>query len=376
MKFCPGALRISGGAVLLAAVLASCGSSNSVPNGRQKSAGARSLHGSSQLPFKHVPASSSMRHSGSSPVSNSGQSSSQPVPAQSAPIQSSSSSPQRLGASALGPLASDLSPGNQQIVLQAMDQLPASAAGGITQRLDGLTAGEAGSLGVDLSQVLGSNTGYAQAYVDALTGAGSGNGAVQAVTASGLDALAGPFQSLPSMLANEVNGNTQIASFVSKILSTTVPYIQSLVGNGLAQVSPQAAPLLLVAANRALTAINPANLGYFVALMEDSQAQALATQTAYQAGLACGATLSGTCSTFDQWVLDNAGLKTAPAPIQQDIVNCLLLPLCSTQQYQAILDWIGQVAADSAAESSSIDSLSAEMQANSYTAAVGWIDAF
>ncbi len=295
-----------------------------------------------------------------------------PSPSIPAPSQQTSQAPVALGPSALGPLQNDLPGGDAQLIVNAMNQLPPSASSQITNRLNGLSSGEAGALAADLSQVLGSDPANAQGYADALVGV-SAPSAVQTATNDAMQSFSNAFQSLPGQLSQ---GISQVAAFVSQILSTTVPYIEQLITNGLSQVPSQDEPLLIAMAVRTLGTVSPTQLGDYTALMEDPTAQQLATETAYQAGLACGATLYNTCTPFDQWVLSVSGLKTAPAPIQQDIVDCLLLPVCSQADYQGVIAWVDQVAANSAVNSISIQALGNEMQANSYAAAQGWIEAF
>ena len=279
-----------------------------------------------------------------------------------------------LGPSALGPLASELSSQVQQVMLTAMDGLSPRAASNVTARLDALSATDATRLAADLTQIMGADPTGAQAYAGALVGTG-GAGAAQALSSAELQAFSAGFDPLPGALSE---GNSQVASFVSQILSTTVPHIESLMENALGQVAPQVVPLLLADANRGLQAAsaNPANLGDYVALLEDPSAEALATRTAYQAGYACGSTLYNTCTSFDRWVLSVSGLKTAPPLIQQDIVDCVALPLCTQVQYQGIVSWVDQVAADSAASAAELRGMSAEMEANSYVATEAWMEAF
>lgn len=276
-----------------------------------------------------------------------------------------------LGPSALGPLANGLSPANQQLILAAMDSLSPGAASSVTARLDQLDPADVSRLQGDLSAALGADPAQAQAYADALVGTGS-TAPAAAVAQAELQELSSALGNLPGALAN---GNSQTASFVSEILSTTLPHIEQMMESGLAQIPAQAVPIALADVNVGLAKASPTEVGDYVALLEDPSAEALATRTAYQAGYACGSTLYGTCSPFDQWVLSVSGLKTAPSLIQQDIVDCVLLPLCTQVQYQGVISWVDQVAVASSASAAEVQGLSAEMEANSYVATERWLEA-
>lgn len=280
----------------------------------------------------------------------------------------------KLSPSALGPLAARLSPTDERMMLKAMDGLSPSAAGAITTHLDALDAAAAGRLAGDLTVALGADPGGAQDYADTLVGA-AGAEAAQPVATREMQAFSQGFQFLPGALSE---GNPQIASFVAQILSTTVPHIESLMENALSQVAAPRVPLLLADANGWLHAAsaNPSNLGDTVALLEDPTALALSQRTAYQAGYACGLTLANTCTAFDRWMLSIAGLQTAPELIQQDIVDCVVLPLCTRTEYQGIVSWADQVAVNSSRSGALIRGLSAEMEANSYLATERWMEAF
>ena len=154
----------------------------------------------------------------------------------------------KLTPSALGPLAGDLSQADQQIMLSAMDSLPASAIRAVTSRLDSLSASDATRLGADLSQVIGADQADAQAYADALVGTGppqTASGAAQAE----MQAFASALGQLPGALAQ---GNDQIASFVSQILSTTLPHIEQMMEAALSQVPAEVVPLALADVNAGL----------------------------------------------------------------------------------------------------------------------------
>ncbi len=254
-----------------------------------------------------------------------------------------------------------------------MDGLAPSAARNVTTRLDALPPSEATRLGEDITQAMASDPRDAAALAGALVGSGATT-ALQGVGSAELQAFSAGFQPLPGELSQ---GNSEIASFVAQILSTTVPHIESLMQGALSRLPAQVAPLLLADANRNLQAANqdPATLGDDVALLEDQVAEALTFRTAYQAGYACGSTLYNTCSAFDRWVISVSGLKTAPEIIQQDIVDCEVLPLCTETDYQGIVQWVDQVAANSASSSAFMKTLSAAMEANSYVATERWMGA-
>ena len=331
-------------AAALAVTLAACGGTS--PAAAPSPSGCHSLVSclKSKIPFAH-------------PRPRSGQGSSGPV---------------TLGPEALGPLAGHLSASAQQIVLGAMDGLAAGPRSQVIARLDGLSSVGATSLGTDLTQVFAASTPGAQAYAAALLGApGTSAGAVSALTQDEMNQALGAFSPLPQELSQ---GDSQIASFFSQILSTTVPHIEGLLENGIAQVPAQDQPLVLANAARSLAAATPTDLEETVAYLEDSQAGALATRTAYQAGYDCGS-IFNTCTTFDKWMLSVSGLKTMPALIQQDAVDCVLLPVCSQVEYQGVLAWIEQEAVNSQAQSAIVSTLSAEMEANNFATNQAWIEA-
>ncbi len=284
------------------------------------------------------------------------------------------SQPANLGPEALGPLSQQLSAANQQVLLGAMDMLSPGAASAVTARLSSLSSSGAARLGADLTQAFAANPRQAPAYADALVGI-AGASVPQAVAADEMQAFSAGFESLPGALSQ---GNTQVASFISQILSTTVPHIEAMMQTALSQVPAQQVPLLLADADRGLQAAtaNPENLGDLVAVMEDPTALALSERAAYQAGYDCGAALMNTCTSFDRWMLSVAGLKTAPAIIQQDVVDCIALPLCTQTDYQGIISWVDQVAASSASSAAFMNGLSAEMEANSLAATESWMGAF
>ncbi len=291
----------------------------------------------------------------------------QPSPQTSAPGPRST-----LGPSSLGPLESELPPADQQLMLSAMSSLSPSAASTITSHLNALSATDAARLGNDLSGVLSADPADSQAYAGALVGTG-GTGVVTGVANAELQEFASALGQLPAALAQ---GDSQIASLVSELLSTTVPHIEQMMQNSLSQIPAPEVPIALADLHAGLAKASPTEVGDYVALLEDPSAEALATRTAYQAGYACGSTLYGSCSPFDQWVLSVSGLKTAPSLVQQDIVGCVLLPLCTQVEYEGVISWVDQVAAASSASAAEVQGLSAEMEANSFIATERWMGAF
>ena len=257
------------------------------------------------------------------------------------------------------------------MMLAAMDGLSPAAAGGVTSHLDALSSSEAARLGADLQAALRADPTNARAYAEALVGSADARVA-PAVAGAELQTFRAILGALPGELAN---GNSQVASLVAEILSTTVPHIEQMMQYGLSQLPAQVVPLALADANRGLAEAPPTELGDYVALLEDPSAEALATRTAYEAGYACGSTLTDTCTPFDRWVLSVSGLKTAPALIQQDIVDCVVLPLCTQVEYQGVISWVDQVAADSSASAAEVQGLSTEMEANSFLATERWMEA-
>lgn len=288
------------------------------------------------------------------------------------PRPSTPSSTQVPGISALGHLQGNLSPLDAQIILNALAQLPASARSQITGRLDALDVGNAAALGKNIAQVLSTGKGDAQGYANALVGIGGfGSSALSAATGE-LNAISGLFLPIPSAFSG---GNTQISLFVSEALSTTVPYIESLLESGTSQVAQAARPLVLAAAYRALEQNTPTELGNVAVLLLDTRALALLHADAYQANLDCTSAQNGKCTAYDRFIISIAAARTAPEPVQQDIVDCLLAPLCTAAQSQAVVSWVEEAPA-SASLTASIKALSAIMQSNSYPAAIPWIDAF
>ncbi len=285
---------------------------------------------------------------------------------------STSSSTQILGASALGPLQGNLSAVNAQIILDALAQLPASTRNQITSRLGALTASDAAILGDDIAQVFASLKGDAQSYADALVGVGGFGSSVLSATTGELNAISGLFLPLPSALSG---GSNQISLFVSEALSTTVPYIESLLNNAISQVPQAVGPLVLAATYRILAQNTPTDLGNIVALLMDAKALALLHADAYQAELDCNSAQHGKCTAYDRFIISIASVRTAPGQVQQDFVDCGLAPLCTPAQSQAIISWVEEAPA-SASLTASVKALSAIMQANSYTAAIPWLDAF
>ncbi|MDA8185123.1 MAG: hypothetical protein M0035_11990 [Actinomycetota bacterium] len=253
-----------------------------------------------------------------------------------------------------------------------MSSLSPSAASTITSHLNALSATDAARLGNDLSGVLSADPADSQAYAGALVGTG-GTGVVTGVANAELQEFASALGQLPAALAQ---GDSQIASLVSELLSTTVPHIEQMMQNSLSQIPAPEVPIALADLHAGLAKASPTEVGDYVALLEDPSAEALATRTAYQAGYACGSTLYGSCSPFDQWVLSVSGLKTAPSLVQQDIVGCVLLPLCTQVEYEGVISWVDQVAAASSASAAEVQGLSAEMEANSFIATERWMGAF
>ncbi|MCL5446657.1 MAG: hypothetical protein M1350_04525 [Actinobacteria bacterium] len=281
--------------------------------------------------------------------------------------------PRHLGTSVLGPLQADLSSGDQQLILDAMDQLPATAADRIARCLDGLDSSKAGVLATNLSLVLEMDSANAGGYAGALVGIrGAGNGPVQVAAGSVLRSISGLFDVLPHALAG---GNSQISSFITEGLSTTVPYLEGILQAGVAQVPPAIAPLLLAAAYHILEPNDPAELANLEVLFEAPKAQALTSRYAYQAGLDCGAS-SSKCTAFDRWVTSIAAARTPPPAVQRDAVNCMLLPLCTSVQSKAVIAWVKSGTGGASSGTAALQQLISIMSSNSYAAAQGWIYAF
>lgn len=282
--------------------------------------------------------------------------------------------PRRLGTSVLGRLQADLPSSDQQLILDAMDQLPATAAGRIARCLDRLDSNEAGVLATNLSVVLEMDSANAGSYAGALVGVqGAGNGPVQVASSSVLRSISGLFDVLPRALAG---GNPQISSFITEGLSTTIPYLEGILQAGVAQIPPAAAPLLLAAAYRMLKPNDPAGLANFVVLFEAPEAQSLTSHYAYQAGLDCGASSSSKCTAFDRWVTSIAAARTPPPAVQRDAANCILLPLCTSAQSKAVVAWVKSGTGGASSGTAALQQLKSIMTNNSFTAAQGWIYAF
>ncbi len=286
------------------------------------------------------------------------------------PQPSTPSSTQLLDMSALGSLQGNLSSQDAQIILSALTQLPASAGRQITGRLDALTSADASILGKNLTQVFTNDNTDAQGYANTLVGVSGFENAVLNTTTAELNAISELFQPLPSAFAG---GNTQISLFVSEVLSTTVPYIESLLENALHQVPQVARPLVLAASYRILEQNTPTDLGNIAVLLLDPKAQLLLHDSAYQAQLDCTSAQGTKCTAYDRFIISTAAARTAPFAVQQDFVSCGLAPLCTAAQSQVVISWAKQASPPPSA--SSISTLASLMQADSYATAAAWIDA-
>jgi hypothetical protein len=260
-----------------------------------------------------------------------------------------------------------------RLVLSALGRLPDARAHRATVQLSGLARAQRRDLIDALELGLGPLPAAGRrALVNALVGVATPS-ELRTVAGAAANALRRVLALLKALVPRVDRGDAQFAAFLDRVLRMMTPHLRALLARGLSRLPAGTRPLVLALDREGIAQGSPAYVLADTLMLQDPATARFVQQAGSQAGSDCA---SNGCSTFDLEVIYVSGIPVAPALIQQDIVDCLLTPLCTRPEQHGLAGYIDQLYQESKINYQQRKELIDRIRAENVSAQESWIGTF
>jgi hypothetical protein len=208
-----------------------------------------------------------------------------------------------------------------------------------------------------------------QALADVLLGVASPD-EQQGVAAIAVRQLQHFAQTLYNLAPAAAGGDEQLLGFLQTLFQTLVPHIEQLLATAFQRLPVAVQPLVLAEDLTQLQQLDPRSIVLSMLMLQDSQSATLVQSAGYQAGYACGL---GSCTPFDNAVIYISSVPVLPGPLQQDYVDCVLTPVCTPVERQALIEYILQLYVESKISYNQRQALIEAMERSNDNVICGWL---